>query len=392
MTLRKALTQGKPSFPCKVQSYGNSKNSDWPKIQTNNIVSWDAFNIQNLNASYGHILDSPIPEGQLDVPKPSTVLSSVQEIAKAHDINHLIQWSDGVLGPTFEFARKKLELQLGTAVKRDFMKPETHLRPGLTNKSKNGRIKADHAIQLDDLDMPMLVLGLGRTSRHFPGRRIINQDRAGPLWLVRQLANLCVHSNTRYGYILTEEDFVACCFSTEDRSGWTVAVKAVPWTKAGETQLTTDLALWWLCMLAISSRSNRRLTCKKDTIGIDHWDVRWYGDDRGWVRRHHYSLVEEPTVPPTPPPYRSPSPANAEGVAAAFSAGVGINADPDFDLHAETVLEPNANASFDFVAGPIPAHLQQANDNWDDLPDLQQANDNWNDLPDFNVLPGQNQF
>ncbi|KAJ8121993.1 hypothetical protein O1611_g9958 [Lasiodiplodia mahajangana] len=160
MTLRKALTQAKPSFPCKMRGSANTRDHNWPELRGNQIVSWDAFSIENLNASYGHILDSPIPEGQLDVPNPSSVFSSVQEIATPNDINHLIKWSDKVLGPTFEFARKKLELEHGTAVRSDFMQPEeTHTRPGLPNKTKNGRIKAGHVIQLDDLDMPMLVLG-----------------------------------------------------------------------------------------------------------------------------------------------------------------------------------------------------------------------------------------
>ncbi|KAI1120865.1 hypothetical protein F5Y10DRAFT_114139 [Nemania abortiva] len=399
MTLRKALTQGKPYFHCQVKTFTNSRNKGWPKIPTDNVISWDAFNIQNLNESYGHILDSPIPEGELNVPKPDSVLPSVRKIAKPRDISHLIKWSDAVLGPTFEFARNKLELQPGTAVKRDFTQPEkTHTRPGLANKTKAGRIKADHVIQLDDFPMQMLVLGLGRPSRYFSGRRLVHEQREGPLWQVRQLANLCAHSKTRYGYILTDEDFVACCFSiggpeseaseskvseskvSESRvPGWTVAVKAVPWTKAGETQLTTDLALWWLCMLAVSDPANRRLVRKEDTIEIDHWDVDLHGDDRGWVRRHHYSRLEEPIEPPPPPAYRSPSPDNAEGIAAAFGAEVGINADPafeGFDLNADPAFEDfdlNADPGLDFLATyPL-------------LPPFQEG-DNWGNLPNFNCF------
>ncbi|KAI5925862.1 hypothetical protein F4810DRAFT_658581 [Camillea tinctor] len=353
MTLRKALTQEKPSFPRESQVCGNSFSPKWPTVTDNNVVSWDAFNLHNLNASYGHILDRLIPESQLDVPKPSSVFSPVQEIAKPHDINHLIKWSDGVLGPTFEFARKILELQPGTAVKRDFMQPEqTYDRPGLSNETKTGRIKVDHTIQLDDLEMPMLVMGLGRTSRQFPGRHLVQHYREGAYRPLRQLANLCAHSNTRYGYILTDEDFVACCFSTKDPSnkdsGWTVAVKAVPWTKAGETQLTTDLALWWLCMLAVSDPRNRRLTRKEDRIEIDHWDVCLSKDGLGLVYRHHYSLLEK-------------SINSAEGIAAASE-------DPFLGL--------NADAGVHF--GPAPAFFQGANDDW--------AN-----LPNFNIFPGPNQ-
>ncbi|KAI1167141.1 hypothetical protein F5B18DRAFT_528510 [Nemania serpens] len=363
MTLRKALTQAKPSIPSKLKPGANSRNNRWPEIDQKSIVSWNAFNLENLNASYGHILDKPIPEGQLDVPQANSVLSSVQEISTVRDINHLIMWSDRVLGPTFDFARKQLGLQLGVEVRRDLAPLDsTYTRPGVNNGTRSGRIKADHVIELDDLNTPMLVLGLGRPNRYFPGRHITNNLSKGVLWPVKQLANLCSHSNTRYGYILTDQDFLACCFSSADpkkrKAGWMVAIKAVPWTKSGETQLTTDLALWWLCMLAISDPSNRELTRKELVIGIDRWDDHNHEDERGWVRRHYYSHHEEPIEPPPPPPYQTPSPDNTEGIAAAFSAEVGINWDLDVDLDGEAALLFNTGSGFNLAGDPMMAGLQ----------------------------------
>lgn len=73
------------------------------------------------------------------------------------------------------------------------------------------------------------------------------------------------------------------------------------------------------------------------------------------------------------PTYRFHYPDNAEGIAAAFGAEVGINADPPFDLNAEAVPELDADAGFDFVADPILAVLQEANDDWDELPDFNEC-------------------
>ncbi|KAI0854851.1 hypothetical protein F4860DRAFT_520433 [Xylaria cubensis] len=128
MTLRKALTQGKPSF-----SPTNSKNTKWPALETNNLVSWDAFNIQNLNASYGHILDSPIPEGELDVPNPNSVLSSVQRHSRVLNIDALLR--DRLIGGVPDGqAPQSFEL-----LQRDQLKPDQIKYTALAKHVQGGR-------------------------------------------------------------------------------------------------------------------------------------------------------------------------------------------------------------------------------------------------------------
>lgn len=338
LTLRKALTQAKCSVPYRVKGR-NTRDPAWPGLDiydgADRINAWEEFTIENLNASYGHILDQTIPEGRLKVPETSQALGTV-EITKPEHVNHLIEWSDGVVVPTLEFARGKLHIDAGTSLKSRFASPDkTGVRPGFANKNRNGRIKVDHLIELDDR-LPTLLVGLGRPSNSFPGRHLVEGCNKETIWPLRQLANLCLHSQTRFGYVLAEQDLVACCFSAEDPkardSAWSVAVMPVPWTKSGPGHLTTDLALWWLCMLTISAPRNRQLTRRDHMSAIDGWDLHMYDDERGWVRRHKYSKFEEPTDEPLPPPYQSPSPGNAAGTAAVLAAEVGINLDPDFDL------------------------------------------------------------
>ncbi|CAK7236769.1 hypothetical protein SCUCBS95973_009723 [Sporothrix curviconia] len=115
-------------------------------------------------------------------------------------------------------------------------------------------------------------------------------------------------NRTRYGYIQTDQELVACCFSagaettpggkSKDREDWAVEIMPVPWSaelrSCGEPHiLTTELALWWLCMLALSD-GHHALVPKADIVPINKWDTVNKGDGRGWVWRRRYSQVETP--------------------------------------------------------------------------------------------------
>lgn len=365
-------------MPYKGRKNRNSTNTEWPRFDSDEnfeaITVWDEFTLENLNASYGHLLDAEVPEHELVAPQFNLGPDAAQ-FTKPDQIMQLLKLSDEVLEPALQHARERLQIENGTSVLHR-LKLDGH-QPGIRSTNKNSRIRSDHLIELDDYSLPTLVWGLGRPCRMFPARTLVgNASSDEDKWPLRQLANLCFHSRTRYGYILTEEDLLTCCFTAEDpeerESGWSAAIMPVPWTKTGEGQLTTDLALWWLCMLAISGRHNRVLTQAENTTKINEWDVYQHDDERaGWVRRHKYSKFEEPTAAPPPPPYQPPSPNNIMGMAAVFEAGVGINADPNFNV--------NPGDDNEFLAGH--------NDGFDGA-DIDWANVNLDDLSefDFNVL------
>jgi hypothetical protein len=210
-----------------------------------------------------------------------------------------------------------------------------------------------------------LVVGLSRTSTKWKSVSVVRQSsvkRAEASWPLRQLANLCRVAETRYGYIQTDEELVVCCFGATPMIGerrekvwnnWTVDVMPVPWNTEvsdghGPRILTTDLALWWLCMLALCD-GNRETVAKSDMVPIDAWDTMHTGDERGWVRRHRYSMYEEATNTSAPPAYQTPSPANP----AAFAANVGLNGDDWFDL-----VDPSAVDLATFDPGlPVPGNV-----------------------------------
>lgn len=347
-TLRRVLTQSKAEVPCKTKASKNST-GDWPLLDPWTTTSWDDFNLNTLNESYGHILDREIPAEQLEAPRAEHVLQGI-EIAKPDDILHLIGWKDQLLRPTLAFAKRHLGLHSGVHLQHSISAADRSSFASIST-SRLASLRADHRVALDDFPLPNLVVGLGRPSTKFQGRRLLERPEAagkGGFLPLRQLANLCALAKTRYGYILTDQDLVACCFykrragagqaaELSEAKGWKVAMMPVPWTRYGETQLTTDIALWWLSMLALSAPENRALVAEADVVGIGEWERRYLDEERGWVRRHRYSNVEEPTDPPSPPAYRTPSPGNR----AAFEAAVGFHIDPNFDINPNFDFNPN---------------------------------------------------
>lgn len=134
---------------------------------------------------------------------------------------------------------------------------------------------------------------------------------------------------------------VVCRFSALDPDNvkykWSAEVMPIPWSKSGQTQLTTDLALWWLCMLALSNPQNRRVVRPWEMVSIDSWEPpHKHDDERGWTQRHWYSKFER-TVDEPPPEYESPAADDAQGQAAAFQGTVGLNGDADFAIDPDLV-------------------------------------------------------
>jgi hypothetical protein len=154
-----------------------------------------------------------------------------------------------------------------------------------------------HAISLDNSRLDNLVVGLGRTSAKWSGRRLINQvgDSDKRIFLpLSHLAHICRVAKTRYGYIQTDEELVVCCFSNDGDVNWSVAMESIPWSQHGVGLLTADLALWWLCMIAMATGNDRAITRVEAIPKINEWHTE-YAEGRGWLRRHRYSGLELPT-------------------------------------------------------------------------------------------------
>ncbi|KAJ4323205.1 hypothetical protein N0V84_004468 [Fusarium piperis] len=300
-TLRHVLGQEKPRVPCATEPGRNAASVVWPQLQSSGISIWDDFNLANLNASYGHILDAPFPEGLVDVPRPEQVLAGVS-LTKEEDLNYLIGWNDQILQKALRFAKSHLDLHPGIVLEHEVMAPDQSAPMWLRHGAR--RAKINHVVRLDDSpSSTCLVVGLGKSSSRWSGRAVVgrldNNMQKKLIWPLNQLANACEVAKTRYGYIQTDEEMVVCRFA-RDGSEWKVAIMPIPWSRNGCHVLTTDLALWWICMLAMSTHQPHDVVGEAQMVNVSDWDIVHLGRGRGWVRRHLYSGIEKPTSPPPP--------------------------------------------------------------------------------------------
>lgn len=262
MTVRDALSRHKPSAACMAPSGLNTKSNKWPKIK-DSLTLWSSFNIHCLNESYGHVLDLVLPESAVrDL--PSVEALHTVDVGSDEGPRQLTIWTDAAVRPVLAFSKAHQRLHEGTALRFAAGGPTIQRRVASIVPQLDSRTTIDNAIGLDDFAQQSLVVGLSRSSARWqPGSLVHGPMSAleGDLWPLRQLANLCKHAKTRYGYIQTNEALVAVCFAQPagvvDASAVNLHAQfmPVPWntehgTRAGTT-LTTEMALWWLCMLAL---------------------------------------------------------------------------------------------------------------------------------------------
>lgn len=297
-TLRRLLTREKPAVPSTITST-NKSNGDWAKLKKTRARIWDEFNLDNLNKGFAHILDTQLPEELVQLPSPDTTLGGLT-INVPHDLFRFTEHNNSVMKPCLNVAKFLLGFQPGVALRHSHSSADRTLVckvpdiPGKTN--------VDHFIGIDDFPHSHLLVGFVRPSSKWSGRKLANclgDPPISQLLSLSQLANQCVLAKTRYGYIQTDEELTVCRFATRN-SEQTVAFMPVPWSRHGPGTLTTDLALWWLAVLAMCGARHREITEEDDIVPLDKWDEEDLGDGRR-TKRHAYSglqILAEPTLPP----------------------------------------------------------------------------------------------
>ncbi|CAK7222619.1 hypothetical protein SEUCBS140593_004960 [Sporothrix eucalyptigena] len=284
--------------------------------------------METLNASYESILNHPLPQGFVASLPPTARLEGLA-LADDRGPKHLLQWNHDTVLPLVKWSKQIMGLHVGVALSHVYSDADGQALAKLPQYSGGGGNKTviDHLVGLSDKGRSTLVVGLGRTSSKWKGSVLINNTKT-----------------------TTDQDLVVFCFgawrvagpdpSKEESNDWSVAFMPVPWNtelslSARHDVLTTELALWWLCMLSLSD-GHVDLVKTHEIVPIDAWDKVWLGEERGWVRRHRYSGAEVPMTPPPPPAYDMPEPAQP----AAFAAEVGVHNELDFWLHPLNSLAP----------------------------------------------------
>jgi hypothetical protein len=126
--------------------------------------------LNNLIESYGHVLDFALPEQMLLGPRPDQALAGVV-INRAEDTNHLISWNHGLMQPTLQSAKSHLRLHPGVVLHHRYSTADKSALASLPGGPK--RLTVDHVIALDDFPGPALVVGIGKPSSKWSGRRLV---------------------------------------------------------------------------------------------------------------------------------------------------------------------------------------------------------------------------
>ncbi|KAK7415169.1 hypothetical protein QQX98_006113 [Neonectria punicea] len=301
-TLRQVLTQFKPRIPCAAPITKNTKVKEPPDIN-DRIELWHEFNRANLDQAYGHVLDAQVPAFEITAPSVDQMLAG-RQISTFEDVKHLIAWQARLMEGVLQFSKARLGLHPGTMLKHDHSTPDQLHYARLPNAP--GRQIVDHTISLDDIPVQNLIVGIGKPSSSWSGTGLacsLQGLGAAPsintLAPLRQLAKLCQFAGTRYGYIVTDEALVVCQFARDGANAWKAFIMPIHWTKYGTKVLTTNLALWWLSMMAMSDEGNRAIKQVGELVSLGKWDlVCTDGDDPNkpweWSLQHRFSKRTKP--------------------------------------------------------------------------------------------------
>ncbi|KAI1461804.1 hypothetical protein F4805DRAFT_413388 [Annulohypoxylon moriforme] len=253
-TVRNVLTQNKPPVSCNDKNRQNtSRRLDWPDIEF--IEIWHEFSLDNLNNEYSHLLDCNL--GNDTTPPQAYQELHGASINKLNDINLLIGWNGALMQATLNSSKAAFEHCKGLGLYHAYTTADKTTIASIEGSER--KIKVDHVIALDKFPRRNLVIGLGKPSPKFSMgpivrnggcMRIVNSQHT---LVLGQLGYMCKNADTPYGYIQTDQELVACYFKKNGDSGkYGAYVMPIPWSSHGPTVLTTDLALWWLCMKALS--------------------------------------------------------------------------------------------------------------------------------------------
>ncbi|KAI0186930.1 hypothetical protein EV127DRAFT_345214 [Xylaria flabelliformis] len=265
MTLREALTQAKPVVPDLCGRRRTLTSLNRPEVQgvhpISRITIWDDFCMKTLNDEYGPLLDREMSMSACaSVPEPDSELFDIK-IRKFTDIAHLIQWNEKIVNATLSLAKDERELCPGLGLRTQAAEPNISSSSSGFYNAQGEEINVDHWIALDDMPLQHLVVGMAwpssmiETHKVFYGVKEPGDIECRPL---QQLAWVCEQAKTRYGYIITDSDLLVCrFFKTPSGDKFEVSLMLVPWSTSG-SYLTTDLAIWWLCMKALTEEKEDR--------------------------------------------------------------------------------------------------------------------------------------
>lgn len=231
-----------PDFSSRSTTFsGNTTSSKYKHTDIKEVVDWPEFNREAILQRFGPILEAI----QVQISPPGTPPGSIQS-------------EDSFAGYFYELVRPR--------VRRALRKTFEHLAPlserrlvsvGLENGFEAliiDQYKPDTAFRLidpTDPSSPNRAPGELKVSWKWKSSYRNSRDREEMTEYKKVLAQVnfysCQHQ-TRYGYVLTDTEFVA--IKRLDANGRVAVAEPIPWVSDKEDESSLLLGLWYLGMLA----------------------------------------------------------------------------------------------------------------------------------------------
>lgn len=281
-TLRMMLSSVKPKItyrPAPNYRPRNTSNAIWPEVESARL--WTDFtkeNLEKMNTKVDRILDKDLDElwrQYAQQHEPMEFLMG-RQASKVDGLRVLTQYNALCMQTAVGFfLGHEMSPFKGCSLMTRNTEPngsDTKLPPysGKHMQSPN----CDHYVCVESAPPTVLMIGLVRESRQFCAMNYLRDAEPdledNKFCPVRQLAQLCRLARVRYGYVQTENELSVWCFSPSDKADhFNVAFNVIPWSAYGDEQLTTDMALFWICLMGMLYPGHRDIVAEMPPIGSD---------------------------------------------------------------------------------------------------------------------------
>ena len=269
MSILDCLTQPNPILrENPPKSNKNTFSNDFVELDVNQIGEWDDFTYENLTAAFSDLL-------------AMTVV--VKDIAISDDDSQCsISNEDGVDYVMDNYSTKSLRKPIKVATEVLHKRFDASMYPlsfhgrrsgyQIQNPSAPGddrrAFKPDWVIYQRYGEREASVIGDSKLCYKWKSSDLgkyhnMSASQAKNFMMpLRQIATYCYHSHTPYGFLITSDELVVVKLhgwvksltSASNNKQGTVQYRSIKWSENGPGRLTVHLAIWFLTMVALSSR------------------------------------------------------------------------------------------------------------------------------------------
>ena len=293
-SLLRHLQNANPSLHCFKADPKDRTNTSAQYYNTPvEIYSWNDFDLSTLDNMFGGILFQSLSQTNVrQLSDPSAVPSYLRSISNEDSLDALlVNWTQSIVSEALSMAcqnhdqLKHLCIQMlrGGQAKLRNSDDSPLATAQSAPKSKKRKLKPDWAgaildpdqSDIEGEDLPeSLIPGDTKLGRKFMSEKIhpgpVIQDPATNQWLkpIKQIFTYCVKANARYGFLISDKHLVlvrvrplsqahegnrALSAARSAELEGALDFKCIDWNSNGNRQLTVNLALWWIHLLAANN-------------------------------------------------------------------------------------------------------------------------------------------